>query len=94
MSSQFRPVAATRHAGHTHYQRCLLLILTALAVQGCAVAPLRPLVGPDAADPDVRIPPAVYRSAIGAFDSARPSGLAPWRGPDHATTPQPKKDEP
>jgi hypothetical protein len=94
MSSQFRPVAATRHTGHTRYQRCLLLIMIALAVQGCAVTPPRPLVGPDAADPAVRTPTAVYRSAIGGFDSARPSEPAPWRGPDHATTPQPKKDEP
>jgi hypothetical protein len=94
MSSQFRPVAATRHTGHTRYQRCLLLIVTALAVQGCAVTPPRPLVGPDAADPAVHIPTAVYRSAIDGFDNARPSEPALWRGPDQAATPQRKKDEP
>jgi hypothetical protein len=94
MSSQFRLVATTRHTGHRRNQRGLLLIVIALAVQGCAVTPPRPLVGPDAADPAVRIPTAVYRSAIGGFDNARPSEPTLWRGPDHAATPQPKKDEP
>jgi len=96
MSSHIRPVpdAASRQAGHTRCQFSLLLIAVALSIQGCAMAPARPVVGPDAADPNVRVPTAVYRSAIGDFNSARPSEPAPWRARDDGTTPQPKKDGP
>ena len=94
MSSQFWPVAAPRQTGHTRYQRCLLLIVTTLAIQGCATAPPRPLVGPDADDPNVRVPTAVYRSAIGDFNSARPSEPTGWRERNDGAAPQPKKDGP
>ena len=95
MSSHIRPVpvAAMRLAGRTRCQRCILLIATALCIQGCAATP-RPLVGPDAADPNVRVPTAVYRSAIGGFNSARPSEPAPWREGENGNIPQPKKDGP
>jgi hypothetical protein len=95
MSSHFRPVpvAAMRLARRTRCQRCFLLIAIALSIQGCAPAP-RPLVGPDAADPNVRVPTTVYRSAIGDFKTARPSEPAPWRERDGGNTPQPKKDGP
>jgi hypothetical protein len=94
MSSHFRPVpgAAKRRASHTHYHRCFLLIATALTVQGCAAVPPRPLVGPDAADPNVRVPSTVYRSALGEPNSARPSEPAPWRERNRDVTPEPKKD--
>ena len=92
MSSQFRPIAATRHAGHTRYQRCLLLIVIALAIHGCAVAPSRPLVGPDVADPKVRVSATIYRSALGDFRDARPSEPAGWRERNDRAAPQPKKD--
>ena len=93
MSSQFRPVAATRQAGHMRYQRCLLLIVT-LAIQGCATAPPRPLVGSDAADPEARVPATVYRSALGDFRGARPSEPAGWYERNDGAAPQPKKDGP
>ena len=95
MSSHIRPVpdAGSRQAG-TRCQFSLLMIATALSIQGCATAPPRPVVGPDAADPNVRVPSAVYRSAIGDFSSARPSEPAPWRARDDGTTPQLKKDGP
>jgi hypothetical protein len=95
MSLHFRllPGAATRQASHAHCHWCFLLIATALTVQGCAAVPPRPLIGPDASDPDVRVPSAVYRSALSESNSARPSEPAPWRERSHGTTPEPKKDE-
>ena len=83
-----RPFAAMRQMDQ---MRWCLLIVTALAVQGCAAAPTRPLVGPDAADPDVRVPPTVHHSTFGRSESARPIEPAPWPTPGGGTT-QPKKD--
>jgi hypothetical protein len=95
MSSHFPPVpiAATRQADHTRGCRWLLFAI-ALTVQGCAATPPRPLVGPDAADPDVRVPPAIYRSALGDFSNVRPSEPVPWSNRDGSGPQQPKKDGP
>lgn len=95
MSSLLRPfpAAATRQVAKTRSRRCLL-IAAALTIQGCATAPPQPLVGPDAADPDVRVSATVYRSALGDFRSARPSEPAGWRERNDGAAPQPKKDGP
>jgi hypothetical protein len=92
MSSHIRPDAASRQAGRTRCQRYFLLIAAALSIQGCASTLPRPLVGPDAADPNVRVPTTVYPSSIGGFNNARPSEPAPWRDREDGNTPQPKKD--
>lgn len=92
MSSHIRPDAASRQAGRTRCLRYFLLIATALCIQGCASTPPRPLVGPDAADPNVRVPTTVYRSTIRGFNNARPSEPAPWREREGSNTPEPKKD--
>ena len=96
MSSHIRTVldAGSRQVCRMRCQFSLLLIATALSIQGCATAPPRPVVGPDAADPNVRVPTAVYRSAIGSFNSTRPSEPAPWKEREDGNTPQPKKDGP
>jgi hypothetical protein len=93
MSSQIRPapIAARRQSGHARYGHGILLVVVALAIQGC-VAAQRPLVGPDADDPDVRVPATVYRSAIGEFKSTRPSEPAPWRDQGGSDTSKPKAD--
>jgi hypothetical protein len=96
MSSHIRPVpdAGFRQTGCTRCQFSLLLIATALSIQGCAMAPPRPVVGPDAADPNVRVPTTVYGSALGDFRDARLSEPAGWRERNDGAAPQPKKDGP
>ena len=94
MSSQIRPasIAARRQVDHARCGYSLVLIVSALVIQGCAAAPPRPLVGPDADDPSVHVPATGYRSAIGEFKSIRPSEPAAWR--DQSGSDKPKKDGP
>ena len=95
MSSHIRPApdAVSRQAARTRCQLSLLLIAIVLSIQGCA-APPWPLVGPDAADPNVRVPTTVYRSTIGDSNKARPSEPASWREGNDRATPQSKKNGP
>jgi len=95
MSSRFRPVpvAATRPPRRALGPSLAVLILAALIVQGCT-APPRPLVGTDAADPEVRVPATVYRSALRDFSNARPSEPKSWGERNDGVAPQPKKDGP
>lgn len=94
MSSRFQPapIAAQRQARHARYGHSAVLVVAALAIQGCVAATPRPLVGPDADDPDVRVPATVYRSAIGEFKSIRPSEPAAWR--NQGGSDKPKKEGP
>jgi hypothetical protein len=82
-------VAATRPPGHAHGLRLAALILAALIVPGCTAAPA-PFAGPDPADPQVRVPAAVYRSTLRDYSSARPSEPKPWR--NDGAAPQPQKN--
>ena len=83
MSSHLEPrlFAATRRTRQKRWYGCLLIITT-LAVQGCVSAPPWPLVGRDAANPDVAVAPTVYHSTFGISDSARPSVPAALGSPD------------
>ncbi len=94
MSSHSRPMpfAARRQTGRTRDRCRFLLIATALTIQGCVATPPRPLVGPDAADPRVRIPAVAYRSGLGDFHGARPREPEPWRQRNDGAEPQPKKN--
>ena len=70
-------VTATRRAKY-----CALLTLAALAIQGCTATPQRPLVGPDPADPDVRVPAISYRSALRDRQGVQPTEPSPWTAGD------------
>jgi hypothetical protein len=50
------------------------------------------LAGPDPDNPDVRVPAAAYRSAIGEFKGMRPAEPAAWR--DQSGSDKSKKDGP
>ena len=73
-------------------QKPAVLVVAVLTIQGCVAAPPRPLVGPDPDDPNIRVPAATYRSAIGEFKSIRPSEPAAWRY--QGGSEKPKKDGP
>jgi hypothetical protein len=94
MSSQIgpAPIAARREGGHTRHGYSALLVAAALTIQGCVAATPRPLAGPDPDNPDVRVPAAAYRSAIGGFKGMRPAEPAAWR--DQSGSDKSKKDGP
>ena len=70
-------VTATRRAPH-----CALLISAALIVQGCVASPQRLVIGPDPADPDVRVPATSYRSALRDRQEVQPTEPSPWSAGD------------
>jgi hypothetical protein len=72
--------------------RAVLLLGALIAVAGCA-APLQPSAGPDPSDPSVRVPPAGYRSTLGAYRSQRPVEPGDWKDINERITPQPKPGE-
>jgi len=88
------PEAAARQAMPARGGWRLALIAAALVLSGCAAAPSRPLTGPNPADPDVRVPAAVYHPTRDEFGGARPSEPAPWRAPDDGAGSPAKKSGP
>ncbi len=93
MSPLFRPVctAALRHVHGSRVLRRALLLATSLIVSGCAAAPLS-AAGPDPADPDVRVPPATYRSSLRDFRRIELAEPPPWTG--GAVAPRREKGQP
>jgi len=96
MSIQFRAASAVFKRRHTNLLqrscRAVLIFSALTAVSGCA-APSQPPAGPDPADPSVRVPPAGYRSTLGAYRSQRPVEPGDWRDINERITPQPKSGE-
>lgn len=80
-----RPVPC-RYAAHA------ALIAVALLAQGCAADPPRVLQRADPSDPNVRVPSANYRPALGGYASGRPVEPAPWTGRNDGAVPAPAKD--
>jgi len=78
---------AVRRAVRTFRRRLLLAAGLALAVAACAPPPL---AGPDPADPNVRVPPAAYRSPIPASGPRRPVEPSAWQGEGGAPAPAAK----
>jgi hypothetical protein len=70
--------------------RLKLAAALALVVAGCAPALPPPLAGPDPADPNVRVPPAAYRSPIPASGPRRPVEPSAWQGEGGAPAPAAK----
>lgn len=83
--------AATRRARYCRYLLGPVLLSAALLTQGCTPPPPLPFAGTDASDPDVRVPPAVYRAAVRGYSSQRPVEPAPWRERNDGVVPPPKK---
>jgi len=96
MSIQFWAASAVFKRRYTKLLRrncCVVLVVGVLtAVAGCA-APSQPPAGPDPADPSVRVPPAGYRSTLGAYRSQRPVEPGDWKDINERITPQPKSGE-
>jgi hypothetical protein len=80
---------AVRRAVRTFRRRQWLAAGLALAVAACAPSPPPPLAGPDPADPNVRVPPAAYRSPIPASGPRRPVEPSAWQGEGGGTAPAP-----
>jgi hypothetical protein len=80
---------AVRRAAWTFRRRLLLAAGFALIATACAPAPPPPLAGPDPADPNVRVPPAAYRSPIPASASRRPVEPSGWQGEGGGAAPAP-----
>jgi hypothetical protein len=81
---------AVRRAARTFRHRWLSAAGLALIVAACAPAPPPPLAGPDPADPNVRVPPAAYRSPIPASGPRRPVEPSAWQGEGAAPAPAAK----
>ncbi len=82
-------VLAVGRAVRTFRQRLQLIAGLTLVLAGCAPAPPPPLTGPDPADPNVRVPPAAYRSPIPAAAPRRPVEPSAWQGEGGGTAPAP-----
>lgn len=68
------------------------LIAIALALLVAACTPIsQSNVGPDPADPSVRVPSARYESALGGYLSRRPVEPRPWREQNERVTPRPER---
>lgn len=61
----------------------------AVTLGGCVRASV-PLIGPDPADPSVKVARVGYRSTIAPYTSLRPTAPAPWRQQNERVTPAPK----
>jgi hypothetical protein len=81
---------AVRRAAWTFRHKFKLAAGLALAVAACAPAPPPPLAGPDPVDPNVRVPPAAYRSPIPAAGPRRPVEPSAWQGESPAPAPAAK----
>jgi hypothetical protein len=94
MSAYFwlRSAAVLRRSIRYRYRLPVILAALALLIQGCTGRPPPLARGPDASDPEVRVPAASYRSAIGAFARQRPVEPAPWRERNDSVAPTPKPD--
>jgi hypothetical protein len=94
MSKQFRPrsVAAMRRSIIRRYWLLAAFAAGALLMQGCASIPPQPFDGAEASDPDIRVPPAGYRSVLGNYSSQRPVEPSPWRERNDRVAPTEKKD--
>jgi hypothetical protein len=71
--------------------RAATLSVLGSTLAACAAAPAAPLAGPDPSHPDVRVPPARYRSTIGTYLRQRPVEPGPWGEQNQRVTPQPKQ---
>ncbi len=65
----------------------IALIAAASLLGGCT-ATSAPFVGPDPSDPNVRVPPAAYRSTIGSYTSQRPVSPSDWREQNQRVAPR------
>jgi hypothetical protein len=93
MSAQLRAILAVtpmmRFWSLSGFLKAAALVGMSAAVAGCA-KPARPLAGPDPSDASIRVPPAVYRSTLGAYRSQRPAEPGDWTDTNERVTPQPK----
>lgn len=71
--------------------RAVLGLCAAALVASCVSAPPVSLAGADPSDPQVRVPPAAYRSAFERYSSQRPVEPSPWREQNERVAPQPKQ---
>jgi hypothetical protein len=96
MSAQIWPRSAAigRRSTLWRYRLPAILAAVALLTHGCAPIPPRPFDGAEASDPDIRVPPAGYRSVLGNYSSQRPVEPAPWRERNDRVAPAQKKDGP
>jgi hypothetical protein len=78
-----------RRATQTHKNWILRAGVTAIAVASASCAPMPPAVvlGPDPADPAVRVPAVQYRSVVASYRSRRPVDPGPWRNQNEKVNP-------
>ena len=65
--------------------------LLTLVMQACSASTASPWRGSDPSDASVRVAPAGYRSAMGAYVSQRPVEPRPWLEQNERVAPQPKR---
>ena len=94
MFAQFEAKYAAVHAAAAVFNTVkssvrMFVALAAIGLGGCLQS-APPLIGPDPADPQVRVPAVGYRSATAPYTRMRPTEPAPWTG---RSDPPPSKSD-
>jgi hypothetical protein len=94
MPTQFRSwsAAALRRSIVARYRPLAAFAAAALLLQGCASAPPQPFEGPQAANPDARIPQPANHAVLGSYSRQMPVEPASWVERNRGVAPAPKKD--
>jgi hypothetical protein len=82
-----RSAASARQRDALRLAAAALLIAL---VQGCTAITASPVSGPDPSDPNARVRPVSYRSAIAGYASQRPVEPRSWREQNERVAPAPK----
>lgn len=81
-------IRATIRQHQSRLQMLAVAVVAVAALSGCMDGTV-PLVGPDPADPGVKVRGVSYRSTVAPYTSLRPAAPSAWKEQNRGVAPKP-----